>query len=372
MARPEALTGSAPPQVAVRAEDLCVMSPTGKPSRPSSARLPVWRRRLRRAVALASLILLVSGSFLVGVFDDQTWSFLTHRKGAPAHTEAYAPLPTAPRPLLRLAVAGDVGEAGPGLDATAARMASLDDESPYDVLLLLGDNVYPDGDPERIPQTVFEPFREVLDGKTTLLAVLGNHDVRSGHGDAQMRVLGMPGHWWSRDFGEVLIVGLDSNDMNSKEQIDFLDSTLAASDARWKVVALHHPPYSAGYHGSSADARRVFSPVFARHGVQLVLSGHDHDYQRSKPISGVTYVVSGAGSRTRSTAEADFTAVSWSSIEFLDVTILRDHLVLRAVDREGSVGDQVVIGQRGRSAPPHDDAPAPTGVLAAALPHERQ
>ena len=67
----------------------------------------------------------------------------------------------------------------------------------------------------------------------------------------------------------------------------------------WTIVVLHHPPYSAGYQGSN-DRRRATPSrrSFERYGVQLVLSGHDHDYQRSTPINGVTYVVSGAARPT--------------------------------------------------------------------------
>jgi hypothetical protein len=80
--------------------------------------------------------------------------------------------------------------------------------------------------------------------------------------------------------------------------------------------------------------------VFERFGVQLVLSGHDHDYQRSEPIGGVTYVVSGAGAGTRRTGEDDFTAVSFSWHHFVDLGIYPDRLVGRAVNQDGRVADE--------------------------------
>ncbi len=303
-------------------------------------RLTGWRRVLALGLVVALATAAIVG--LLG-YHRQIWSYLTHRKGPPGSTEPYVAFPATPRPLLRLAVAGDVGDSGSRLDATADRIAAIGEESPYDVLLLLGDNVHPGGDPERLPETVFEPFAGVLAQGAELLAILGNHDVSMGHGEAQMSALGMPGRWWSRELGDVLIVGLDSNDVDNQEQLDFLDTTLAETNARWKIVALHHPPYSAGYQGSNTDARRAFSPLFERHGVQLVLSGHDHDYQRSKPIGGVTYVVSGAASGTRRTGEAGFTAVSWSWHHFLDVTIFDDRLVLRAVNQDGRVADEATF-----------------------------
>jgi acid phosphatase len=128
--------------------------------------------------------------------------------------------------------------------------------------------------------------------------------------------------------------------------VQWLERTLADSDATWKVVALHHPLYSAGYQGSSIEVRRLLEPIFIANGVQLVLSGLDHDYQRSEVINGVTYIVSGAGSGTRRTGRDWFTEQSFAWLHFLDIGVYPDRLVLRAVGSDRSateVGDEVVI-----------------------------
>jgi hypothetical protein len=106
---------------------------------------------------------------------------------------------------------------------------------------------------------------------------------------------------------------------------------------------VHHPPYSAGYQGSSKDVRAAFSPLFERYGVQLVLSGHDHDYQRSVPIGGVTYVVTGGASGTRRTGEDDFTAESFSWHHFTEVAVFADRIVVRAVNQDLRVADEATI-----------------------------
>jgi 3',5'-cyclic AMP phosphodiesterase CpdA len=203
--------------------------------------------------------------------------------------------------------------------------------------------VYPSGDPSKLPDTVFEPFAEVLDGGADLMAILGNHDVMKGRGYEQMEVLGMPGRYWAQEYGDVLIVGIDSNEIDDPEQLQFLEEAMASTDATWKIVAVHHPPYSAGYQGSSVDVRETLAPLLQRYGVQLVLSGHDHDYQRSVPIDGVTYVVSGGASGTRRTGEDDFTAVAYSWHNLVDIAVTGDRLVLRAVGQDGSVFDEVVL-----------------------------
>jgi 3',5'-cyclic AMP phosphodiesterase CpdA len=267
-------------------------------------------------------------------------SYLTHWKGSPAGTWAYVPFPAEDPPVLRLAVAGDIGDSGRRLDATAAAIGRLAGDDPFDLLLLLGDNVYPAGDPARIPDTVYKPFGPVLERGTALLAILGNHDVVKGQGDAQLAALGMPGRWWSVERSGVLIVGLDSNRPDDPDQLAWLERTLRDTGAAWKIVALHHPPYSAGYQGSNKAARAAFTPLFERYGVQLVLSGHDHDYQRSRPIGATTYVVAGAGAGTRRTGEAEFTAVSFSWHSYLELGVYPDRIVGRVLNQENRVADE--------------------------------
>ena len=244
---------------------------------------------------------------------------------------------------LRLAVAGDVGQPSAALDATVAQLARASAVRRFDALILLGDNVYPDGDPSHIQAAVLQPFAPLLSAGTPILAVLGNHDVQAGHGDELARRLGMPGRWYATRLGAVLFIGLDSTQPHSTEQRSWLAGTLAGNDAPWVVVALHHPPYSAGWHGSQWRVRRAFVPLFRRFGVDLVLAGHEHDYQRSEPLAGTTYVISGAATHLRPTARARFTAAASSTHHFVDLRASADRLELGAVDHQGSVFDRLVL-----------------------------
>jgi len=294
---------------------------------------------------LVVLALVAGGAFVT--YRRQIVSYLTHWKGGPSTTVAYVPFE--PPPPIRLAVAGDTGDSGSNLDRLGVSVAALGSDDPYDALLLLGDLVYPSGDPAALAGVVDEPFGEVFAQGTALLAILGNHDVKLDRGDEIMAALGQPGRWWARELpvagatGSILIVGLDSTDITNADQLAFVEQTLATSTATWKVIAVHHPPYSAGYQGSSLDVREAISPLAVRYGVQLVLSGHDHDYQRSELIAGVTYVVSGAGSGTRRTGEEWFTDVAYAFVHHLDIGVFADRLVLRAVGLDGRVADEVTI-----------------------------
>jgi 3',5'-cyclic AMP phosphodiesterase CpdA len=307
---------------------------TTAPPRPSHT----WRRRTLVAVLLVVVVAL-GATFLV--YRRQIISYATHRKGGPEITWPY--VVHDPPPEFHLAVVGDGGDGGARIDATGAAVERVGASEPFDALLLLGDNVYPAGDPTKLPDTVFEPFADVLADGADLLAILGNHDVKDGHGAEQLEALGMPGGYWAVEDDGVLIVGIDSTEMDDPEQLAFLDDALASTSAVWRIVAVHHPPYSAGYQGSSLETREALAPYLERHGVQLVLSGHDHDYQRSVPIDGVTFVVSGAASGTRRTGEDDFTAAAYSWHHFVDIAITGDRLELRAVGQDGSVFDEVTL-----------------------------
>lgn len=274
---------------------------------------------------------------------DLIGAFLTHRIGGPSQTWEVIDLPPDAQPDLRVALVGDVGDGGGREYATAAAIEAQSAWDPYDILVLLGDNVYPSGDPERIQATVYEPFGPLLESGTELFAILGNHDDMDGTGDAQMEALGMPGRWYAVRRGDMVGIALDSTDPTNPEQLAWLEETLATTDATWKLVGLHHPPYSSGFHGSVMEARDAFAPLFERYGVQIVLSGHEHDYQRTDPINGVVYVVSGAGSRTRRTGVDDFTAVAYSTHHYVDLNIYADHVLLRAINQDGEQFDEAVI-----------------------------
>jgi len=299
----------------------------------------------RRPWWLWIVVVLVAATAAVGLYyRRQIVSLATHRKGPPSSTMAVVPFPAGGRPDVRIAAVGDVGEGEEEEWDTARAMTMLEQGNPaYDALLLLGDNVYPSGDPERLPDTVFRPFGDLLDGGPALYAILGNHDVAGGWGDEQIAALGMPGRWWTDAIGDVRLIGLDAYSLGDPEQMAFLERTLGEATEPWTIVAIHESPYSAGYQGSNLEVRDRYAPVFARGGVQLVLSGHDHDYQRSRPIDGVTYIVTGAGGLTRGTGEEWFTEVSWSVLHFLDINVFPDRMLVRAIDQEGRSFDEVEI-----------------------------
>jgi predicted phosphodiesterase len=141
------------------------------------------------------------------------------------------------------------------------------------------------------------PYLQSLPVWPPIIAVRGNHD-RGPWFDALNA--GVPGGFDWR-YGAVRVLGFDSEAADLDAGIQRLERQLQTDPHPWTIVVLHRPIYSRGNHGTDErgmNARLV--PVLEKHGVDLVFSGHDHDYERFCPLlngrcdpAGVTYVVTG-------------------------------------------------------------------------------
>lgn len=204
---------------------------------------------------------------------------------------------------MRFAVIGDWGNGKDGQMAIGERIALLHRETPLELILSVGDNIYPNGEPEDFGEKFERPYAELIKQKVPFFTVFGNHDVRTGR-EAQLRypLFNMNGRNYytvARGNGLVEFFMLDSTAMDAR-QVAWVDKSLAESTAVWKVVVVHHPPYSsAKRHGSAKDVRRALEPLFVRHKVAAVFSGDDHVYQRVVPQQGVQYFVTGAAGKIR-------------------------------------------------------------------------
>ncbi len=218
---------------------------------------------------------------------------------------------------------------------------------PFDLLLHTGDIAYTSGTEDQLSQQFFGVYARIL-RSFAAFPTAGNHDYETSNGAAFLRGFVLPENgdaerFYSFEWGDVHFTALDTEQIGP-EQAEWLDADLTRSTSRWNIVFAHRPPYSSGEHGSDAAFRRVFGPVLEQHRVPLVLNGHEHDYERSKPQNGVTYVVTGGGGHSsRPVGSSSFTAFAEGVLHFVYVDISGDRLLLHAIDGVGREFDQLLI-----------------------------
>lgn len=246
---------------------------------------------------------------------------------------------------VKLAVIGDNGTGKAPEYELGEEMAVLHDRFPYQTVLMLGDNMYGRQDrPQDFAEKFERPYAKLLADGVTFRATLGNHD------DPDNRaypLFGMNGErYYTYTVGGARFVVLDSNQLD-RDQLAWFERTLAAATEPWKIVYLHHPLYSNGTrHGSDIELRVELEPLLVRYGVQVVLSGHDHNYERFKPQKGITYFVSGNGGQLRKGGvkpTADTAASFAADVSFMLIEITGNDLYFQTISRTGGTVDSGVI-----------------------------
>ncbi|MFN9637822.1 MAG: metallophosphoesterase family protein [Synechococcaceae cyanobacterium] len=248
---------------------------------------------------------------------------------------------------LRFLAVADTGSGNANQFAVGEQMAARHRLQAVDLVLMGGDNIYPAGNLLDVERTFQRPYRELLSAGVPFHAVLGNHDIRTDNGDPQVRYrpFGMANRWYSLRRGPVAFFLLDTN-VNARwqHQMPWLKKALAASDAPWKVVVGHHPLYSAGLYGDDPAAIARLTPLFERHGVQLYINGHEHNYERTRRIRGTTYLtVGGGGAWLRPVVANARSARAISTYSFAELHVVGDSLTLDAWNLRGERIDRAVL-----------------------------
>ncbi len=203
------------------------------------------------------------------------WLAVLLLASAPAHADGL------------LYAAGDIASSGSGKELTAQIL----DAHPAGIVLTLGDNAYSDGTAAEFAAR-YEPTWGRHKART--YPSPGNHDWRTACASAYRDYFAAAGRptgapcdlWYSYDFDGWHFVALNSNvdtDYGSA-QAAWLEADLSASDADCTLAYWHHPRFSSGdSHGSSTATQDVWK-ILHSHGADLVLAGHDHNYERFAPL----------------------------------------------------------------------------------------
>lgn len=259
-------------------------------------------------------------------------------------------LPLVPKSV-RFAVIGDNGTGETPQYNVARQMEECRQKVGFDFVLMLGDNIYGGHSPADFQRKFEDPYKPLLDAGVKFYASLGNHD---NPNERFYKPFNMGGkRYYSFKHGNAEFFALDSNYMDP-QQLNWLKDSLASSGAAWKICYFHHPLYSdAKFHGPDLDLRALLVPIFTADGVQVVLSGHEHVYERFKPILGIYYFVLGnAGElRRHDLRPSPETAKGFDTGRgFMMMEIAGDQLYFQTVSSTGRTVDSGTIQRAGKTA----------------------
>ncbi len=294
---------------------------------------------------------------------------LTAACGDPERDEAQfhpsAPALTVPPPkeVLRLpkkpgsyrfAALGDMGRGDRWQYDVSKQMQAFHDEFPFDFVIMLGDNIYDGATTDDYHRKFELPYKPFLDEGIPFYAVIGNHDEPNQPNYTPFHMGGEP--YYTFKPKQPLLSKLTDTDvqffMIDSENIDrtqrgWLEREMSKSDARWKIPVFHRPIYTSGRYSLWALwTRSSIEPTLVEHHVRLVLSGHEHFYERTRPQKGITYFISGAGGslRAHDIRPSNVLAAGFDTdYSFMLWEIAGDEAYYQSISRTGASVDAGVI-----------------------------
>ncbi len=243
---------------------------------------------------------------------------------------------------LRFAVIGDNGTGGKGEYLTAGALGKAHDRFPFEFVVMMGDNLYGGESPSDFQDKFEKPYAPLLNAGVKFYAALGNHDDPARQIIYDKFNMGGKHYYTFKPKDGIRFFVLDSNYMD-KKQLDWFESELKASGSEWKLVYFHHPIYSSGErHGSNLELRAAIEPLMVMYGVDVVLSGHEHFYERIKPQKGIHYFIVGSSGQLRE-GNIDKTELTEKGFDrdnvFMLAEIIHDDLFFQVIAKDGKTID---------------------------------
>jgi hypothetical protein len=252
---------------------------------------------------------------------------------------------------VRFAVIGDSGRGDEAQQEVANQMIAWRTKFPFDFVVMLGDNIYPPREPDDFEKKFEQPYRALLDAGVTFYASIGNHDPDVELNYAKFNMEGRRYYTFRKNERRleglagagVRFFALDSRAFDPA-QLTWLEQQLKASATDWKICYFHHPIYTSGRYQTSARVLRLaLEPILLQGDVDVVLSGHEHFYERIHPQHGISYFISGGAGSLR---KGDITRGSPilargfdTDFHFLLMEVSGDTLYFQAISRTGATVD---------------------------------
>jgi predicted phosphodiesterase len=253
---------------------------------------------------------------------------------------------------LRFAVIGDTGSGTEQQREVGQTMLRYREAFSFEFVLMLGDNLYGEESAAGYQKKFEDIYKPLLDAKVKFYAALGNHDEANQRFYDHFNMEGK--EYYKLAKGNVSFYALNTNYLD-KRQVEWLEAELSGDDSEWIVCFFHHPPYSSGkQHGSNTELREVIEPIFLKHGVDVVLAGHEHFYERLKPQKGIYYFISGAAGKLREGGIKKGSPLTEKSFDqdlhFMLFEVVGDEMHFQVVSRAGETVDAgVLTNQRKKS-----------------------
>jgi len=251
-------------------------------------------------------------------------------------------LPLDPKSV-RFAVIGDSGTGDVEQYDVAREMESYRQLVDFDFVIMLGDNLYGGHNPQDFVRKFELPYKPLLDAGVKFYASLGNHDDPD---ERLYKPFNMGGErYYSFKKNDVTFLVLDSTYMDAT-QLEWVEKQLRNSNSAWKICYFHHPLYSDGkFHGPSLDLRTHLTPLFEKYGVNVVLAGHEHVYERMIR-GGIYYFVLGNSGQLRPhnlRPSQGMKAGFDTDRGFMLVEISGDKLYFQTISRAGNTVDSDIL-----------------------------
>jgi DNA repair exonuclease SbcCD nuclease subunit len=243
---------------------------------------------------------------------------------------------------VKFAVIGDNGTGDKAQYQIADKLTATHEKFPFEFVVMMGDNLYGGEAPKDFGQKFEKPYKALLDIGVKFYATLGNHDDPSRQISYQKFNMGGKHYYSFKPKDGVRFFSLDSNYMD-KKQLEWFENELKSSSSEWKLVYFHHPIYSSGEkHGSNIELRATLEPVFVKYGVDVVLNGHEHFYERIKPQKGINYFIVGSSGQLRegNIGKTELTAKGFDRDNaFMLAEISGDDMFFQVITRKGETVD---------------------------------
>ena len=247
---------------------------------------------------------------------------------------------------VRFLVMGDAGTGDRQQYETANQMLRYGKQFPFTFAIMLGDNIYGSERPQDFDAKFTKPYKALIDSDIEFDAALGNHDDPN---QRYYKPFNLGGNRY-RTFkkGNVRFFVIDSNYLDP-DQLKWLEKELSESGSDCKIAYFHHPLYTTARRGPEVEVRAVLEPLFVKHGVDVVFTGHEHIYERLNPQKGIYYFTVGGAAKLRKgdTHPSPLIAARYDKDRsVLLAEIAGDSLYFQTVSRTGAVVDKGVIARR--------------------------